>query len=1381
MEGWSNSAKTGHSFHVWARIHPESPYQLLLVDTGASVSTIPVSLFNSIPERSRPRLKSTDVKLVAGNKTGIRTYGTSEFEVEIQDLLLDTSFYVCSDDVQAILGMDFMHRHNVSVMVAQRQLFIGNQSVRIHDREGARLNQLVVAAKRLKLGPGERMVVPGRVVGRGRVNGRVMVVEPASTLYSATGVLAPGVTVVPRRHRVPIEIANLTETKKIIPAGTLLGTMTDAIAIQPYEETQQQQTRSISHIMVAEDTNVESSQLGATEVPQHLRGLYEDCKKRMTPAEDASFRKLLHQYQDIFARHGNDLGRSNLVTHHIETGQEPPVRQRPRRLPQVQYDEISKQVKALADAKIITPSTSTWGSNVLLVKKKDGSWRMCVDYRELNQKTKNLSPYMLPRIDDTLDSLGHAKLFCTLDLIQGYHQVELSESSKEKTAFLAPRMSPSHYQYNYMPFGIAGGPATFQRLMDQLLQGLEYKIALAYLDDIIVYGVDVPQCLERLRIVFDRIRAAGLKLKPKKCEMFKKELLYLGHIVSGDGIKCDPAKIAAVKNWQPPRTVRQVRVFLGTINYYNRFVKDFSAIAKPLYQLTKKGQKFIWTKACAVAYEILKHRLITAPIMAYPRPEGLYILDTDASGHAIGGVLSQMQVNDAGEEEEKVIAYGSRTLNTAETRYCTRRREMLAIVHFVKTFRSYLYGRKVLIRTDHASLQYIKKMKDPADQFARWIERLEETQYKIEVRQGKHHANADGLSRLVCGGKKCICEGVAEVEEKEGFIADTTESSPQEEAINVNLENDAEPEEGEDVSVATLTALDPTFRVPPTLEYVNAFAFTRLWTIPEMVKAQSEDPDISLLAKAKRENLARPTWNEIGGESEALKSYWLEWRRLEIHNGLLYRRWESNDGFHTQLQLIMPYKYQEMMCEHFHDSTSAAHMGRRRALKQVQKRAFWYQMAEDLKLWIRTCEICQRRRRPGKTPRAPMAVFTAGVPNEQVSMDLCGPLSLTARGNKFILVITDKYTKFVRAFAVPCKETEPIVKLFMDEWVCIFGCPRQVHSDRGKEFDSVLMKQMCAWMRSEKTRTTAFHPSSDGQVERYNQTMMHLIHALARDNPKDWDLSLPYTSRAYNATRHESTGFEPNMLMFNRQTYMPYDVMTPTTPDDVASPHRQYVKDVRRRMRRAHQLARNNLGRAATATRKYNERRYHLVRYKTGDPVMMKIMEKVPGVGKMIDRYAGPYYVVDVLSDSTLRVVKAPNKRPVVVHHDRLTPYKPRTAEENDTSWVKKLARARRGVVRCDAETQMEHGQVTEQPTEPAEDVEATTREELDETTPIWGERKKAVVTQLEEPEAEILPRRRGRPRKVKVTDDQPVRVIDRIRQSIGRTLVGDARRSVGA
>ncbi len=292
-----------------------------------------------------------------------------------------------------------------------------------------------------------------------------------------------------------------------------------------------------------------------------------------------------------------------------------------------------------------------------------------------------------------------------------------------------------------MPFGLCNAPATFQRLMEKVLAGLQWEIAVLYIDDIVGFGNSVEQHLERLERMFGRLRTAGLKLKPSKCSLLKRKVEFLGHVVSAEGVEADPAKIDKVKNWPQPRDVTEVRSFIGLCAYYRRFVKGFSEKCKPLYRLTEKGVAFSWGKEQEEAFAALKDSLTSAPILAFPNETDKFILDTDASAFGIGGVLSQVQNN-----EERVIAYGSRVLSKPERNYCVTRRELLAIVEFVKMYHHYLVGAHFLLRTDHAALYWLFGMKNLEGQPARWVERLGCYDMTIKHRPGVKHTNADAPS-----------------------------------------------------------------------------------------------------------------------------------------------------------------------------------------------------------------------------------------------------------------------------------------------------------------------------------------------------------------------------------------------------------------------------------------------------------------------------------------------------------------------------------------------------------------------------------------------------------------------------------------------------------
>ncbi len=334
--------------------------------------------------------------------------------------------------------------------------------------------------------------------------------------------------------------------------------------------------------------------------------------------------------------------------------------------------------------------------------------------------------------------------FQHLDLASGYWQVEMDSKDAEKTGFAT---ICGLYQFTVMPFGLCNAPATFERMMEVILAVLHWETCLLYIDDIIVFADSFEEHIKRLSEILDRIECAGLKLSPKKCRLFKHKVEFLGHVVSENGIATDPRKIEVVKDWPTPKTVHDVRSFLGLCSYYRRFVKHFADIARPLHRLTEKATIFKWTEECEQAFATLKQALITSPILCYPSTRKNFILDTDASGVGIGAVLSQCDG-----EHERVVAYYSRALGKAERNYCITRKELLAVVGSVKHFHHYLYGVPTVVRTDHGALTWLMNFKHIEGQMARWMETLGTYDLTIKHRPGRKHMNADSLSRLPCGG-----------------------------------------------------------------------------------------------------------------------------------------------------------------------------------------------------------------------------------------------------------------------------------------------------------------------------------------------------------------------------------------------------------------------------------------------------------------------------------------------------------------------------------------------------------------------------------------------------------------------------------------------------
>ena len=1548
---------------MWGELHENIPETLFLIDTGAIASIINRSNFERIPVNDRPPVSGTEEELFGASDEKLKVYGTVIMKIRIDGYEVQHKFWICDTNVAGIIGMDLLRKERAVIDVGREKVYFRNRSMPLQNRDGRCRRTKVISRITVHVPPKQECILMGKMsrTAGGRRDAQYLTVEPAKAALEKFGAVVCRTLIRPEQQQIPVRVYNPTNQTITIPADATVGLLAPVDEVQEGTRIQQvQKNPAAGQSQAAEERQAAD----ATELPEHVLDLYQRSITCIEEKDHQKVARLLHDNADVFASHPTDLGRTTIVKHHIDTGGERPVHERVRRFPYQQTDEIKQQVETLRKQGIIKECTGSWASNVVLVKKKDNSWRMCVDYRALNLKTKNSDPYMLPRIDETLDKLSNAKFFSTLDLLMGYHQVEMTEEAKEKTGFIVPRMTPNHWQYEFMPFGLSGAPRTFQRLIDGLLRGLDPDIAMAYLDDIIVYSKTLDESIRRLKQVFQKLREAGLKLKAKKCFLLQHETLYLGHIVSAEGVKTDPTKVEAVKNWRRPHTVRQIKSFLGSVGYYRRFIPNYSHIAEPIVNLQRKRVKFIWSKECEEAFELLKEKLVSAPVISYPQDEGLYILDTDASGYAIGGVLAQMQKNEDGVEEEKVIAYGSRTLQDRERRYCVRRREMLAIVHFAKYFRPYLYGRQVLIRTDHASLRYVKTMKETTDQFYRWIERLEKLDYTIEIRQGALHGNADGLSRMDCGGKRCICEEVQQMEtdsprtvdsyrvykpeveddvhagekvlvqqptvsqmqEKKvkkvkddvvesrqiyqrkktkqkkinfetALRGETTEEEPIEQEVNclqqktgvVNLgrcttrikvnraernqiikylrrerQNEAEarqvrdvedtdtPEErfkrrenqvaeekltgenigqrimrerselresegaatshrevteatcyaensseserdeyylqltdvtdeiidftqeecgaagetgaaeqvleeedptapycrrvreratmspstGEDSADSIFTTGNPNqlqktlhirsilqqtsnigdqkfqdvwgktlknveqaCRESPALEKeqdekrINVIRFGALWNKEEMRRAQLDDQDIGQILLTREISKEKPESRDSLGYAPAARALLYEWGKLEVKQGLLYRRWESNDLKVIRLQLVLPFEYRDQVMQQLHDAKTAGHLGRRKTIYRVQLRYYWFKMREDIIRYLQTCHLCQMRKRPGKTPRSEMKVQPTGTVFQRIAMDLCGKIKETSRGQEYVLVIADYYSKFTMLLPLPNKTTKAVVEALVTRWIALWGCPQYIHTDRGGEFESGIMKELCERFNIQKTRTTSYRPQSDGMVERMNATMMQIVGTLS-DTYDDWDLNLPFAQLAYNSTVHATTGETPNKVIQGRNVQMPIDVVTMVQDDVDFQPQHEYVRQLERDIREVHLHVRDQTRKAVMQQKYYYDKRTNRNHYQEDDLVLLKTMVYEPRTRKIEDRYEGPFVIIEAIPGNCFRIQKNLKDGCVVVAHDRLKPYFLRDDKIMDIEWAKivrtEFQARRRRVVKVTTELESE-------------------------------------------------------------------------------------------
>jgi len=482
-----------------------------------------------------------------------------------------------------------------------------------------------------------------------------------------------------------------------------------------------------------------------------------DNQSHLSSKEKKNALDLLKSYSSIFSENKTDIGYCKLVQHEIELKQNAPVQQMNGTVPLHIENWVDNQVENLKKMGVIRNSNSPWSAPVVVVKKKNGDFRMCIDFRRLNSVT--VKPmYRIPDNQSLFNHLAGATMFSTIDVSNAYYQCEMRESDKKLTAFTTRK---GQFEFNRMPFGLSGAPFTFQRLMHTILREENWLLCLVYLDDILIFSKDFDEHIERIKIIFEKIKQSGLKLAPSKCNFFLPEVSFLGHIVSKNGLHTDPSKISALKDWPFPSTVAEMRQFLGFVNYYRKFVKSFADYTNLLEEILttscKSGSKkndstlLVWNKEGKDAFVKLKDVLCSAPCLSFPQINNTFILDTDASHSAIGGVLSQIQ-----DGKEFVIAYGSRKLTKSEKSYCITRKELLSVYYFVTHYKQFLLGARFIIRTDHKALKWLLNWDSPnTSQYCSWIAELEIYDFEIQHRSGEKHTNADFFSRPFEACQQC--------------------------------------------------------------------------------------------------------------------------------------------------------------------------------------------------------------------------------------------------------------------------------------------------------------------------------------------------------------------------------------------------------------------------------------------------------------------------------------------------------------------------------------------------------------------------------------------------------------------------------------------------
>jgi transposase InsO family protein len=1063
--------------------------------------------------------------------------------------------------------------------------------------------------------------------------------------------------------------------------------------------------------------------------PEYIENKLNEIKKRifslshLTKTQQDDLYKTVSKHHDRFSLDGENMERTDTVEHEINTGQNLPFRERLRQYSPSIQAIIDNEVMKMVAAGVIVPSKSAYASNLLLVRKPDPSSeggvknRVCASFVRLNQNTEKDS-YPLPGIQYIYDKIGKSKWFTTMDLLSGFWQVIIKPEHRNKTAFITTR---GLYEFVVMPFGLCNAPATFQRLMDVVVLPEYRDFIETYIDDLMTHSSTLEDHLKHLDILCNQLRKHKLIVKLTKCKFAQLEVKFLGHIISQNSLKTNPETVEAVKKWQRPagsgkKAVTAVRGFLGTVNWYRKFIPHCADLQQPLIHLTKKNVKFEWTDECQKSFEKLRDALTSAPVLTIADPNKHYILHTDASDFAMGAVLMQ----EDSEGNLRVIAYASKTFNDAQKNYDTTDREALAVVWALEHFNTYCEGHKYTLLTDHQALSYIKSNKNEKKRIHRLALKLANYDVQLYYQPGKDNHMADLLSRdyMVQNSEK-----LPEIPMKNpAFIGLHTKRKPKpklskqvyevERIIDKRLIQGRDDEYEYCVKWKGYSELENTWEAAATLQnaiklivdyenkiqkkkktvtfiddkqspkhlpqikqcvecnqsFVNDSAYhihnyhQHQIKLPTTVMSQMDiNTNINVFKNLQEsEPQFRAIFNSNFGENNYSDLDKSQRRMLDQHefvvsdNDLLYCVEIPTIRTRSKLrtQLRLCIPSSERSRILHKYHSEFSHCGVNKLYDMLCERVWWPRMLRDVVAYVRKCELCQKSK-GGVNHVVTRPMNIPTRPWSHVHFDHVGPLTMTDGGNVYILTVVDRFTRYAEAFPVKDITTEETAKILVEHIICRYGLPDVVGSDRGPVVVGLVLNQVFKILGVKRVKTSSHHPQSNGVVEIFNKTLKQSLRIWSREHQRDWDELVAFAVFAYNTSFHTLLRETPYYLNHGRQAKDITDDLSQSDYYNNASIH-GYARELAARLFKTHQRVRELLELANEKREKEIENEKPL-KFEIGDQVLLFDPTTPTGVSKkLVRRWRGPYVIIERHSDVNYTIMRDTEQQKVNVKRLRL-------------------------------------------------------------------------------------------------------------------------------
>ena len=902
-------------------------------------------------------------------------------------------------------------------------------------------------------------------------------------------------------------------------------------------------------------------------------------------------RAVLWKYKKVLANSGDPVGLCTAYKPAIKLDTEDPVYTPQYLVPFKMREAMRESVVDFLKQGIIQESTSPYNSPSLMVPKRDGGYRMVIDFRKLNIHVVT-DPYPLPRIAQILETLGDAVIFTALDLLNGFYNLEIAEKDRGKTAFSTYE---GHYQFIRLPMGLKNSPSVFQRLMSIVLSGCLGSHAFIYIDDILVFSKTPTDHIKHLDDILSRLHQAGLRVKASKCQLWRHEVEYLGFLAGKDGLRVNPRKLDAIKHFPKPEKVRDVQAFLGLIGYFRIFISSFATRAASLYDLLKKEQEWSWDKPQDAAFQELKICLLKAPVLAFPDFSKPFLLTTDASGYAVGAILTQVQKG-----KERLIACTSRVLTKSEKNYSNVDRETLGVVNGVESFRSYLWGNKFVIHTDNSAIAAISKQETSTHRRAvRWYLLLNEYDYTMQHRKANTIQHADALSRYP----------VSTLEQEINSLSEFTfQLSSQ-------------------IPTGLVNYLSPAFQ---QAEYEPIFNLAEWRRVMKRTTKPVEYPESSNYKFIEEEELIY----RVDKEDQEKRQIWV------------------------------PPLLRDNVMRIYHDPPSAGHVGIERMALGMKRTVYWPHLHEDVKTYCQTCKVCQQYKH--HNPRTPQS--RKPIPSkclEDISIDVVGPVPSAWSGAKYVLVIQDRLSRYIVFSAMSNQTADTVARVFLADWICHFGAPRRLVTDRGSNFMSVVFETLCEFLGTTHSPTCAYRPQGNAQNERSHQQLHnYLAMYLEESSAASWDLLLQQAAWVHNTTVHTALGRSPFEILTGQEPRSAIGLIKDQQTAKSKLTLEEYFDLKSEQLEELRQRAKEIIERAQAMSMVYQNQSARLEKYKPGDEVWVrkhgtKLIDKKWG-----KKFDGPFVVLEAFSPQAIKVsLKADPTYKDIVHTSRVRRFYPRPME----------------------------------------------------------------------------------------------------------------------